>query len=149
MRTLFLGILLSTFCCGAIVPKAQAKDAWHQLSVQDAKESALGQEKLRPDIGLYMKGQNHPKVMKTMGEYKTNQRTNGFGKSAQQACDRAFISALMTLQDRAAKEGGNAVIDIYTITKDKKFESATEYSCIKGGFVTNVALMGTVANIAK
>ncbi|WP_321367100.1 hypothetical protein [uncultured Desulfuromusa sp.] len=129
--------------------QVQAADSWHQFSVQDAIKSPLGQDKLRADISLYMKGQKHPNVLKRMGEYKANKRTNGFGKSAQQVCERVFISALMALQDRAAREGGNAVVDIYTITKDKAFESATEYSCIKGGIVGNVALMGTVAKISE
>jgi len=126
-----------------------AEDNWHQLSVSAAKSSSLGLEKLNPDINFYMKGQSHSSVIRKFGEYKSNKRSNGFGKSAQQACDRAFISALMSFQDRALKEGGNAVIDIYSITKDQKFESAEEYSCLKGGFVTNVALMGTVATIAE
>jgi len=149
MKKSMLVVVVVMSCFGLLAGQALAKDNWHQLSVQDAVSSPLGQEKLSPEIGIYMKGQSHPKVVKRMGEYKSNQRTNGVGKSAQQACDRAFISALMALQNRASREGGNAVIDIYTITKDKKFESATEYSCIKGGFVTNVALMGTVATIQK
>ena len=149
MKIIFTVAMLSLFCLGIAATPVLAKDNWHQLSVKDAKNSPLGKDKLRPEIKLYMKGQKHSKVKKTFGEYKANKRTNGFGKSAQQACDRAFVSALMALQDRAVREGGNAVIDIYTITKDKTFESAEEYSCIKGGFVTNVALMGTVATIAK
>lgn len=149
MKQLLSVTILVFFCLGAMTMPVLAKDNWHQLSAEDAKNSALGKDKLRPEIKLYMKGQAHPKVIKTLGEYKANKRTNGFGKSAQQACDRAFVSALMALQDRAVREGGNAVIDIYTITKDKTYESAEKYSCIKGGFVTNVALMGTVANVAK
>ncbi len=149
MKKTGLLIVIGMFILGGLVSQACAADQWHQLSAQDAMKSSLGQEKLKPEIRLYMKGQSHPKVLKTLGEYKANQRTNGVGKSAEAACERVFVSALMALQDRAVKEGGNAVIDIYTITKDKKFESATEYSCIKGGFVTNVALMGTVAKLGK
>lgn len=149
MKTLVTILLVGTFFISGISGQALAADNWYQLSAQDAINSTLGKEKLRPEIGLYMKGQSHPKVLKKMGEFKANQRTNGFGKSAESACERVFVSALMALQSRAEREGGNAVIDIYTITKDKKFESATEYSCIKGGFVTNVALKGTVVKLAK
>lgn len=149
MRNFLAVILVSMICFGALVTQVKAADNWHQFSAQEAIDSSLGQDKLRTEISLYMKGQQHPAVSKKLGEYKANKRTNGFGKSAQQVCERAFISALMALQDRASKEGGNAVIDIYTITRDKKFESATKYSCIKGGIVGNVALMGTVAKISK
>ncbi|MEE4254770.1 MAG: hypothetical protein V2I50_12085 [Desulfuromusa sp.] len=149
MRTFLSAIVMAMICFGTIVAQVQAADSWHQFSAQDAISSPLGSDKLRPEISLYMKGQKHPAVLKKLGEYKANKRTNGFGKSAQQVCERAFVSALMALQDRASREGGNAVIDIYTITKNEKFESATEYSCIKGGIVGNVALMGTVAKIAE
>lgn len=145
MKQRFCVVLLSIFVLALLSIPAQAKDAWYQFSAKDAQVSELGKEKLATDIKLFMKGEKHAKVLKQLGEYKSNKRSNGFGYSAQASCDRAFISALISLQDRARKEGGNAVIDIYTITKDKKFESAEEYSCIKGALVTNVALMGTVA----
>ncbi len=149
MKKIISGSMLVLFCLATVATPVFAKDNWHKLSVKEAINSDLGKEKLNSDIKFYMKGQKHPKVKKKFGEYKANKRTNGFGKSAQQACGRAFVSALMAFQDRAVREGGNAVIDIYTITKDKKFESAEEYSCIKGGFTTNVALKGTVVTIAK
>ena len=141
-------LMFGLFTLVTAATPAVAKDAWHQLSARDAQVSPLGKEKLKPGIRLYMKGQAHAKVLKQFGEFKANKRSNGFGKSAQVACDTAFISALMSLQARAEKEGGNAVIDIYTITKNKTFESAEQYSCIKGGFVTNVALMGKVVALA-
>lgn len=128
---------------------ALAKDEWLQFSAKEAKTSPLGVEKLKPEIKFYMKGESHPKVLKQMGEFKSNKRSNAFGKSGQTACDTAFISALKAFQDRAEKEGGNAVIDIYTITKNQKFESAEQYNCLKGGFSANVALMGTVVKIAE
>ena len=149
MKIWSITILLGLFTLAAIATPALAKDTWHQFSARDAQIGDLGKKSLKPDIKLYMKGEKHGKVIKQLGEFKSNKRSNGFGKPARIACDRAFISALMSLQDRAAKEGGNAVIDIYSITKDKTFESAEEYSCIKGGFISNVALMGTVAELAE
>lgn len=149
MKKWFAMFMLVSFALAAFATPALAKDAWHQFSAKDAQASSLGKDKLKPGVKLYMLGEKHAKVLKRHGEFKSNKRSNGFGKSAQAACDRTFISALMALQDRALREGGNAVIDIYTITKDKKFESAEQYSCIKGGFVTNVALMGTVADLAE
>ncbi len=149
MKRCFCVNLVVFFTLLVAAPQAFAADAWHQFSTKAAQSSALGKDKLNPEIKMFMKGEVHPKVIKNLGEFKSNQRSNGFGKSAQAACDRAFISALMILQERVEKEGGNAVIDIYTITKDKIFESAEQYSCIKGGFVTNVALKGTVVTLAE
>lgn len=149
MKRWLCGLLVLFFTLIVAAPLAFAADAWHQFSAKEAQSSQLGKDKLRPDIKLYLKGEAHPKIIKQLGEFKSNKRSNGFGRSAQVACDTAFISALMALQERAQKEGGNAVIDIYTITKDKIFESAEEYSCIKGGFVTNVALKGTVVILTE
>lgn len=149
MKSCFRIVLLGFITLMVIATPALAKDAWHQFSAKEAQASKLGKDKLNPDIKLFMKGEKHAKVIKKMGEYKANKRSNAFGKSAQATCDTSFLSALITLQDRAVKEGGNAVIDIYTITKDKKFESAEQYSCLKGGVVSNVALMGTVVQLAK
>jgi len=144
-RSFILFVLfLSSFL---FVSPVFAADNWHKLSVKDAIQSPLGKEKLTPTVKLFMSGQKHAKAAKEFGSFKSNKRSNAFGKSAQAACDRAFISALISLQERAISEGGNAVVDIYTITKDKKFESAEQYSCIKGGFVANVALMGTVVEL--
>lgn len=142
-------VLLVLLTLSVTASPSLAKDAWHKFSAKEAQSSELGKEKLDANVKLYMKGQKHGKASKTYGEFKSNKRTNSLGKSAQGACDRAFISALLALQSRASKEGGNAVIDIYSITKDKKFESASEYSCVKGSIVTNVALSGTVVKIGK
>lgn len=149
MKRWFRTLLLGLFTLTVLVSPALAKDNWYQFSAKKAQASELGKEQLHPSIKLYMKGEQHGKVLKRLGEYEANKRTSAFGRSAQSACDRAFLSALKSLQARAEKEGGNAVIDIYTITKDKKFESAEQYSCIKGAFVTNVALMGTVVKLAQ
>lgn len=149
MRRWFYPVLLGLFTLAAVATPALAKDDWHQFSAKDAQASALGKDSLKPEVKLFMKGEKHAKVLKRLGEFKSNKRGNAFGKSAQEACDRTFISALIALQERAAKEGGNAVIDIYTITRDQKFESVDQYSCIKGGMVANVALMGTVAELAE
>jgi hypothetical protein len=149
MKRWFCLLILGLITLSVTAPPALAADVWHQFSAQAAQNSQLGKDKLRPGIKLFMKGEKHAKILKQFGEFKSNKRSNGFGKSAQGACDTAFLSALIALQDRAVKEGGNAVIDIYTITKDKPFASAEQYSCIKGGFVTNVALMGTVVSLAE
>ncbi|MBU0675778.1 MAG: excinuclease ABC subunit A [Proteobacteria bacterium] len=141
---IFMAVLFSLlFCAGS----ASAADQWHQFPVDNAIHGALGKDKLLPGIKLFMKGEKHPGLQKKLGEFEANKRSNGLGKSDQVACDVAFLSALISLQSRAQREGGNAVVDIYTITKDRKFESVTEYSCLAGKMVVNVALMGTVAQL--
>jgi len=126
-----------------------AADTWEQLSVQAALNSPLGKEKLDPDITFLMKGQKHKKVTNLSREYTANKRARKFRRTVEDACQNAFISALLSFQQRVQREGHNAVVDLYSITKDQKFESSTEYSCLVGGMSANVALRGKVGDINK
>ncbi len=147
MKTLFSGILLIAIALVLWPAITQATDTWHNFPAQQAIDSTLGKEKLLPGIKIFMKGQKHPPIGKKLGEFESNKRTNAFGKSDESGCEIAFLSALIGLQARAQKEGGNAVIDVYSITKDKKHESPETYSCLTGTLIANVALMGTVVQL--
>jgi uncharacterized protein YbjQ (UPF0145 family) len=126
---------------------AWAADNMLDIPVKDALASPKSGNKL--DVPIYMEGQSHGKVVRKLGEFKSNKRTNAFGKSSQEACHIAFLSAIISLQERAQREGGNAVIDIYSVTKNQQLKSATDYRCAAGTFVANVVLMGTVVELAK
>lgn len=126
---------------------AWAADSMLDIPVKEALASPKAGNKL--DVPFYMDGEKHGKVVRKLGEFKSNKRTNAFGKSSQEACHIAFLSALISLQERAQKEGGNAVIDVRSVTKNNDLKSATAYRCAAGTFVANVALMGTVVELAK
>ncbi len=129
---------------------AAARDDRLKFPVEGAL--AKGQnykEKIDPQIKLYFGKQPRVKVAKSIGEWTSNKKTNAFNKSDQEACDIAFISAAVSLQDRAKREGGNAVINIHSVYKNDKFESASEYLCGAGTTVAGVALRGTVVTIGK
>ena len=133
----------------AVALPAAARDDRLKFPVKAAL--AKGQnykEKLDPQIKLYF-GKQPVKVAKTIGEWTSNKKTNAFNKSDQEACDIAFISAAVSLQDRAKREGGNAVINIHSVYKNDKFESASEYMCGAGPTMAGVALRGTVVTLGK
>lgn len=134
----------------AVAFPATARDDRLKFPVQGAL--AKGQsykEKLDPQIKLYFGKQSKVKVAKTIGEWTSNKKTNAFNKSDQEACDIAFISAAASLQDRAKREGGNAVINIHSVYKNDKFESTSEYMCGAGTTMAGVALRGTVVTLGK
>jgi hypothetical protein len=54
---------------------------------------------------------------------------------------------LKSLQSRALKEGGNAVIDSKSNYKSKEFSSPTAFQCGAGARIAGVALKGIVVNI--
>lgn len=125
-----------------------ARDTFHDLSVEEARSSDLGQEKLL-DVPFYMAGQKHPGVAKSIGTFTSNKRTNAFNKSDEYACQIAFLSAVISLQQRARQEGGDAVVDIKSITKHNDLESSSQFRCVAGNVIANVVLTGRVVRLAK
>jgi len=142
MKYYCLIALLSVF---ALVVNAAAEDRVLKFPVKHALTSKLAKDKMLDDVRIYMHGQGHPGVAKNFREYKSNKRSNG--RDDQEACDKAFISALISLQQRADREGGNAVVGIFSESNNKKTKSADSYSCLRGRSLAQVVLRGTVVRL--
>jgi hypothetical protein len=127
---------------------ALARTDFVDLSVAAAKGSASGQAKLL-DVPVYMAGQSHQRVLESFGVSKSNRRTNAFGRSDDEACQAAFLAAIIALQKRAKAQGGNAVIDIRSVTRENDLSSASKYRCAVGFAIANVALEGRVVKLAR
>lgn len=125
---------------------AQARNTEHLYPVNPAVESALGKERLLA-VPFYFKGQKHASVKKTHGEWSTNKTSRGAFRSDEISCEVALLSALIQLQQRAQAQGGDAIVDIVSITRGKETTSATDYRCVAGSFVVHVGLKGTVVNL--
>ncbi|MGF6773328.1 hypothetical protein P3T18_005833 [Paraburkholderia sp. GAS199] len=145
-RHLMFAALLASFATLASAP-AFARDTVANYPVEPALHSEPG--KVSDDIDLYFAGQKHPPVKNTIGEFATNKKTNAFGKSDLEACQHVFLSAVIELQERARKEGGNAVINIKSNYKNEVRESATEFTCGAGAVIAGVALKGDVVTLRK
>lgn len=89
----------------------------------------------------------HGKLMRSIGEFTSNKKTNAFNKTDTEACEWAFASAMKSLRDRAIKEGGNAVINIRSNYKGNLSSSETTFRCGAGSIMAGVALTGTVAEL--
>jgi len=138
---------LVALCAALAASHAYARDTIGNYPVSDALGSEPG--KVGDDVALYFAGQPHPAVLKSFGEFATNKKTNAFGKSDLSACQHVFLSAVIELQDRARKEGGNAVINIKSNYRNQLRESATEYTCGAGAVIAGVALVGDVVTLGK
>lgn len=104
--------------------------------------SAKAEGFLNPEIDLYF-GKSQIKG-RDLGTYVSNKKTNSSNKTAEEACQIAFLSAVKSLQDRAVREGGNAVVNIHSFYEKVPEWSATEYRCKDGHLMSGVALRGTV-----
>lgn len=122
---------------------AEARDDQLFFPLEQALSTDEAYQVINPDIPLYFAGQKAPGG-RTIDTYVSNKKTNAVFKSDERACQWALYSALKSLQERAVKEGGNAVVNIESFYKKVPFRSATEYECHAGGVMAGVALRGTV-----
>lgn len=127
---------------------AKGRDDHIKLPIQGALEKGQSyKETVGNDIKLFWGTQKTPAVDRKMGEFTSNKKTNAANKSDQDACDLAFISAVIGLQQRARREGGNAVINIHSVYRGEDSDSPTEFVCGAGRFIAGVALKGTVVKL--
>lgn len=101
------------------------------------------------DMPFYLKGQKHPIIKKKLGNWRATRKGRGAFQSDLDACSRTFVTALKSLQERARREGGNAVVNIISVTKDVPFEDAEKFRCIAGGVIVHVALEGDIVVLEK
>jgi hypothetical protein len=128
---------------------SDARDSVGEYSINDLLELEQSKSKLGSDIKFFFGDQSHGKVLKKYGEFKTNKKTNAFGKSDLEACQKAFLSAMISLRDRAVKLGGNAVIKIKSNYKNTLTSSKDNFQCGAGAIIAGVALVGTVVEIKQ
>ena len=141
--------LISLLAAGAVlaVTTVYARDTIQEFSISDALNAPDANARLDPNIRLYFAGQNVPAVRKRYGEYATNKKTNSFNKSDLVACEWVFLSAILQLQSRAAQLGANAVMNIKSNYKNRRFESPTLFQCGAGNVIAGVALTGEMVTV--
>jgi uncharacterized protein YbjQ (UPF0145 family) len=144
-KNIFLILVVSVIM---LAPDALARDTRHRFSIADVMENAENASQLE-GVSFYFGEQSHPAIKKNHGEFRTNKKTNAFNKSDLQACERAMMSALLQLYQRAQSLGVNAVINIKSNYKDNVVSSETEYVCGAGALVAGVALIGTFVEVEE
>src|SRR5678815_2830368 len=143
------GMIVAIVAMGGIsLATAKGRDDHIKLPIQGALEKGQSyKDTVGSDIKLFWGTQKTPAVDRKMGEFTSNKKTNAANKSDQEACDLAFISAVIALQQRARKEGGNAVVNIRSVYKKEDSDSPTEFICGAGKIMAGVALRGTVVKL--
>lgn len=133
----------------AAIPTAQAADDLVMITVSEAMATPDYQQALDGSVKFYFGNSPHPPVAQTYGERVTNRKTNGFAKTAGDACRWVLLSALIALQDEAKSLGGNAVINIESYFKRRAVSNDTQAECYKGFFIASVALKGDIVKLAN
>lgn len=146
-KALNLSFVLCMIVLG--MSSATARDTRHMYPLSEALGNANAKSQISGDIKFYFGGQKHPKVLKQYGEYQSNKKTNAFNKTDKFACEWAFLSAMMSFQDRARQLNANAVINIKSYYKKHQISSATEYECGAGGIIAGVTFKGDFVKLAE
>ena len=128
---------------------AQAADELVKFSIEDTMATPEVSALFPGDVTFYWGDQQPSAVAANFGNFKTSKRTNALGRSREQACGWAMASALDALQQRARREGGNAVINIVSNIKGHVELSSSEDSCLAGSMMVNVALKGDVVKLPE
>jgi hypothetical protein len=148
--TIFASVLPAIVLVSGMLPEpASARNTRYLLKIEDVKQDPRYAENVPGDVAFYFAGQGHPDPQTSYGEVVTNRKGNSFGRPDEEACVWTMISALKALHDRAREEGGNAVINIVSYYRKQVYSSESEYECHAGGFVSGVALKGTVVKLGK
>jgi hypothetical protein len=128
---------------------SQARNEVLRFSIEEALSQAGADSKLDSSVGLFFGDQALPAIERRLGTFTSNKKTNGFNKSDIEACNWAFLSAMMSLQQRAIREGGNAVVNIRSFYRKSEFSSASDFECGAGTFVVGITMVGEVVRLAE
>ena len=141
--------ILSALLMGIVVvaSTATARDERMHFPVKDALETADAKAQLDGSVKFFFGDQKYSKPVRTFGSVRTNKKTNFFNKSDKEACEWAFLSALVTFQERAKRDGANAIVNIKSIYRNGEFKSDTEYECGAGTFTGGVAFSGELVQL--
>lgn len=143
-----LSILLATLLISTMMMhSAQARDTRHKFPLSDAMGNENAKQKLDGSVRFYFGNSSHSGVVKNYGEFMSNKKTNAFNKTDKFACEWAFLTAMLSFQDRAKSLGANAVINIKSYYKKNEIISSTEYECGAGGILAGVTFKGEVVKL--
>lgn len=147
VRPILLASLVAAGLSFMATTPSFARDTPYHLKIADVKQDPRYAGAVRGDIQFFFADQKPANIGADLGEYVTNRKTNSVGKPDEDACRWAMMSALKELADRAAQEGGNAVINVVSYYKKVVFSSPDQYECHAGSFIAGVALKGTVVKL--
>lgn len=149
MKHVLSAVALTLSASAMFASPAMARDTKYMLPLQEVLDMPEAKEKLDDSFRFYLSGQKTPKVLERFDSGVSNRKTNGVGKSDEDGCRWAALSALIALQDTAKTKGANAVIDIVSYYKKNEVASPSDYECHAGAVVVGVALKGTYARIGQ
>ncbi len=141
-------LLIAVAISLSITSAAYARNTQYFLPINNAMNTKAAQEKLDKSLKFFFGDQQHPPILTNLGSGVSNRKTNSFSKSDLNACNWGFLSAILSLQDRAHQLGANAVVHIVSYYDKNEIANQANFECHAGGVVAGVALKGDFVKIA-
>lgn len=135
--------LLVALAVASIATIAHAADRIEAYPAKNVVEDPQYADKWA-GVKFYFGNTPAPHVVRTVGETRTNKKTNGFAKAHVTSCNIAMASALISLAEDAKARGGDAIINIKSNFKNKLTSSDTDFTCGVGNLMSGVALVGEI-----
>jgi uncharacterized protein YbjQ (UPF0145 family) len=128
---------------------AQARDTQLILPIAEAMQSKDAKEKLAGPVRYFFKSEKSPTILHNFGYFIHSRKTNSAVKSDAEACNWAFLSAMIELKKDAEAAGANAVVNIASYYNKQAVANPVMFECHAGALVAGVALKGDIVQIAK
>ena len=141
--------LATAVLSGLAAPAAQAKDERMLLDISGALGTTAGRDRFDDTVQFLWADQAYPPPLQAYDVTTTEYRAFAPIRTDDEACNVAFIEALAALRDHAKAMGGNAVVNIKSIYKNREFRSDTQFECRTGYTVNTVSLEGRVVKLPE
>jgi uncharacterized protein YbjQ (UPF0145 family) len=142
--------IVAILACFAALPAATttlARDTKVMWPIADAMATPDAKARLNMGVQFFFGNTAHPPVAQSFGEFMSNKKTNGTNKTDKEACEWAFLSAMLSFQQRVVAAGGNAVINIRSYYRQNEVSSETQYECGSGALMSGVTFQGEVVKL--
>ena len=100
MKKTMLTLVLAASATAAALP-AVAADRAMMVPIENAMNVNDAKGRLGDTVQFYFGDQKTPKVASKITSDSTSQKTNSVGKSPEEACNWAFLSAMLALKKKA------------------------------------------------
>ncbi|MEZ4217936.1 MAG: hypothetical protein R3E88_15730 [Myxococcota bacterium] len=140
---LFPLVLLAGLAFVVAAAPARARETERFVNAREVAATERARDFLL-DVPFFLKGEPHPPVARTLSTLEVERTSSGALRSDATACEAAFLDALRILQEKARAAGGDALVDVVSITRGVEYESASAVRCVAGAVVVHVGLRAKV-----
>ncbi len=130
------------------VVEANAADELVLMPLDQVLSSPMAEGKIDGSVRFYLGDTSHPPITQNYGNFVSNKKTNGFGKSAAESCTRVILSTLIQFQDQAKGLGANAVVNMVSFFKQNEVSHNDDVECYKGFLMAGSTLKGDIVRIS-